>query len=223
MKLKKLLEKLLAALWRRDWLGGMANHTPDTQAQTGAGAKPPARLRRFFAYKWFYVCAASVLVPDQVSKAWVARILPFDSYGHGAHIEVIPGFFNIVHVGNTGAAWSILSGHGGLLAVFAVVVLIAIFFARKAIGLRDGGAQIALGLMCGGIVGNLVDRLMHNHVIDFLDFAPPLYGRIVHALFGWPADSHYPAFNIADAGICAGAAIYFAITLFSGREKKAGS
>ena len=177
--------------------------------------QPPPRLQRILAYRWFHICALSVFVSDQITKFLIhnSARLPFESYGPGGHIEVIPGFFNIVHVGNTGAAWSILSGRSTLLAALAIVVLLFIFFFRKTLELRQRATQVAFGLLCGGIVGNLVDRIVHKHVIDFLDFELPFYGRVVHALFGWPDSNHYPAFNIADIGIVAGVALYFIITL----------
>ena len=168
--------------------------------------QPPTRLQRLLAYKGFHVCALTVFVLDQITKGWIAAVLPFESYGTGSHIEVIPGFFNIVHVGNTGAAWSILSGRSTLLAAFAIVVLLFIFFSRKTLGLRERATQITFGLLCGGIVGNLVDRIVHKHVIDFLDFH---FGSYV-----------YPAFNVADIGIVSGVALYFIITLLSACRKK---
>jgi signal peptidase II len=171
-----------------------------------ADPKPPSRLQRILAYKWFHICALGVFVLDQLAKAWIVSRLPFDSYWPGERIDVIPGFFNIVHVGNTGAAWSILSGRSAWLAAFAVVVLVLIFISRKTLGLRQRTVQIAFGLLCGGIAGNLVDRLRFGHVVDFLDFH---FGSYT-----------YPAFNIADAGIVVGVAIYFILTLLSGRWEK---
>ena len=175
----------------------------ETQTQTA-----PARIHRILAYRWFHICAAAVLVLDQLTKFWIHNNerLPFESYGPGRHIELIPGFFNIVHVGNTGAAWNILSGRSTLLAVFALAVLLFIFFSRNALGLRQRATQVAFGLLCGGIVGNLIDRIVHKHVIDFLDFH-----------FGGYA---YPAFNIADIGICCGVGIYIFLTLLSAVGKK---
>lgn len=169
---------------------------------------PLPRLQRILAYKWFHICALSVFVLDQATKFLIhnSARLPFESYGPGRHIEVIPGFFNIVHVGNTGAAWSILSGRSTLLAMFAIVVLLFIFLSRKTLGLRQPAAQVAFGLLCGGIAGNLVDRIVHKHVIDFLDFH-----------FGSYA---YPAFNVADIGIVSGVAIYLIITLLPALNHK---
>ena len=70
------------------------------------------------------------------------------------------------------------------------LALLAIFIGRHHLGLRDKFAQTCFGLLCGGVVGNLTDRLLYGHVVDFLDFH---FGRYV-----------YPTFNVADAGICIG-------------------
>jgi len=162
----------------------------------------PAPLQRILAYRWLYVCALAVFALDQLSKAWIERIMPaLGTYGAPGHVEIIPGFFNLVHVGNTGAAWSILTGRGTLLALLAVAALVAIFFLRHTIGLRQLATQIAFGLLCGGIAGNLVDRIARGHVVDFFDFH-----------FGGYT---YPAFNIADSGICVGVAMYVLITFLT--------
>jgi signal peptidase II len=99
-----------------------------------------------------------------------------------------------VHVGNTGAAWSLFTGRSGWLALLAAGTLVAIYFWRRALGLRDRMVQISFGLLCGGIVGNLIDRLAYGHVVDFLDFH---FGSYV-----------YPTFNVADSGICIGVGLY---------------
>ncbi len=132
---------------------------------------------------------------DQLSKAWITHRLPYGTYGElSGAIRIIKGFFYLVHVGNTGAAWSMFSGQSVLLATLALATLVAIFFWRNALGLRDRLAQICFGLLCGGIVGNLTDRLLHGHVIDFIDLH---FGTYV-----------YPTFNVADSGICVGVMLY---------------
>jgi signal peptidase II len=139
--------------------------------------------------------AAAVLAADQASKSWILAHLPFGAYGedNGA-ITVVPRFFYIVHVGNTGAAWSIFTGRSLVLAVLAAATLVVIFLSRKALGLASARAQVSFGLLCGGITGNLVDRVMRGHVVDFLDFH---FGSYV-----------YPTFNVADSAICVGVALY---------------
>lgn len=162
-------------------------------AASRARAKSPGQ--RLLAYRLLLSLGLVVFVLDQISKAWIADRLSFPTYGedHGA-ITVIRGFFYLVHVGNTGAAWSMFSGQSVLLAALAAATLVAIFWWRQALGLRERSAQVAFGLLCGGILGNLVDRLIHGHVIDFIDLH---FGSYV-----------YPTFNIADSGICVGVILY---------------
>jgi signal peptidase II len=136
-----------------------------------------------------------VLVADQLTKAWISARLPVDDFGNPAgSVPVVAGFFYLVHRENTGAAWSLFTGRSVLLSLLAAGTLVAIFFGRRALGLRESAPQVAFGLLCGGILGNLVDRILHGHVIDFLDFH---FGSYV-----------YPTFNVADSGICVGVAIY---------------
>ncbi len=150
---------------------------------------------RLLKYRWLITISASVLAVDQASKAWIRARLPFNTYGDGSgEIVVIRGFFYIVHVGNTGAAWSMLSGRSLLLAALAAATLVAIFLGRRALGLGVTYAQVCFGLLCGGIAGNLADRLARGHVTDFLDFH-----------FGSYA---YPTFNLADTAICIGVVLY---------------
>ena len=87
-----------------------------------------------------------------------------------------------------------LSGQSVFLAILAAATLLAIFIWRHSLGLRTRLAQIAFGLLCGGIAGNLIDRLMHGHVIDFIDLH---FGSYI-----------YPTFNVADSAICVGVALY---------------
>jgi signal peptidase II len=150
---------------------------------------------RVAAYARFWLIAALVLVADQLSKAWVATRLPFGTYpgGPGA-IPVIRGFFYLAHVGNTGAAWSLFTGRSVYLALLAAATLAAIFIWRRALGLRDPAVQACFGLLCGGILGNLADRLARGYVVDFIDLH---FGRYI-----------YPTFNIADSAICVGVVFY---------------
>jgi signal peptidase II len=132
---------------------------------------------------------------DQLSKVWVAMTIPFDGANYHLHpVTVIDGFFYLIHVGNTGAAWSLFSGQTTLLALIALLTLVGIYYWRRALELNQAPVQLAFGLLCGGIIGNLLDRVLHGHVIDFID---------LH--FG---DYIYPTFNVADAGICVGVTIY---------------
>ncbi len=168
-----------------------------TGAATPSNPTKPSRGVRMRAYRLLLTLAAAVFVVDQLTKWWIVMNVPFNPmhvHGGGDDIEVIRDFFYIIHVGNTGAAWSIFSGQSLLLALLALATLVGIYFWRHSLGLRDRITQISFGLLCGGIVGNLLDRLLHEHVIDFVDLH---FGSYI-----------YPTFNVADSGICIGVGLY---------------
>ena len=166
--------------------------TPGGAPQAGS---EPAVVERIAAYRILWGVGLAVFCFDQLTKIWISATLSFPTYWpeEGA-ITVIKGFFYLVHVGNTGAAWSLFAGKSGFLALLAAITLLGIYYGRRHLGLRARQAQLAFGLLCGGIVGNFADRLIYGHVIDFLDFH---FGTYI-----------YPTFNIADAGICTGVILY---------------
>jgi signal peptidase II len=164
---------------------------------------------RLRAYRVLWTIAITVFALDQATKLWIVTQVPFNpmhSHGIGSDIEVIRGFFYIIHVGNTGAAWSMFSGRSVTLALLAAGTLAAIFFWRHTLGLKHPLSQICFGLLCGGIVGNLIDRLVHQHVIDFIDLH---FGSYV-----------YPTFNVADSAICVGVILYLWQSFRASKEKK---
>lgn len=141
----------------------------------------------------FYLVAVSVVLLDQGTKELIVRSLRL-----GEAIPVIPGLFNIVFVFNPGAAFGFLATLGAglrnpffILISLAAVVLIFLYRSRY---LRENRlASLALSLIMGGAIGNLLDRLRYGMVVDFLDF----YLR----------DYHWPAFNVADSAISTGVAL----------------
>ena len=134
--------------------------------------------------------ALLTLALDQLTKWIVIQKLPRD----GEPLAVVDGFFELVHFGNTGAAWSLFSGHNFWLALFSLAALIFLWVSRRHFGAETVLGQVALGLILGGVVGNLVDRVVHHHVVDFLQFYIPF---------------RFPAFNVADSGICTGVGLMF--------------
>ena len=142
--------------------------------------------------------ALLVLALDQVTKALVLRFL-----GYYEERIIVPGFFKLIHVQNTGAAWSLFTGNNKILALVAVVALVILFLGRHHFDSRSRRGQTALGLIFGGITGNLVDRIHVGHVIDFLSFYYQPGG-------GDPVS--FPTFNIADSGICIGVGLIFILT-----------
>ena len=144
--------------------------------------------------------ALVVLAVDQFTKALVLRFLPVAFLDEKT---VIGGFFKFVHWQNTGAAWSSMSGKNGLLALIAVAALVILFFSRHHFNSHTLWGQFAFGLVIGGIMGNLVDRLVRQHVVDFLRFYIERRGE---------REIGFPAFNVADSAICVGVTLVFLMT-----------
>jgi len=151
---------------------------------------PPANRR-------IALLAIAIVVLDQLTKLIVLRLL-----GYAEEKVVIDGFFKFVHWGNTGAAWSLFRGNNALLAVVALIALAVLFFTRHHFDSRTRLGQTALGLIFGGIIGNLIDRLRAGHVVDFLYF----YVRSGAREIG------FPAFNVADSAICVGVGLVLLAT-----------
>jgi len=150
--------------------------------------------------------AVVVVALDQLTKQMVLRLL-----GYAQEKIVIEGFFKFVHWGNTGAAWSLFRGNNELLAGVALIALLILFLSRHYFDSRTLLSQIAFGLICGGIVGNLIDRLWVGHVIDFIYFYLQQRGG---------TEIGFPAFNVADSAICTGVGLVFLITWLSDRKAK---
>lgn len=140
---------------------------------------------------------------DQASKVWAVRVLPLYEPR-----EIVQGLFGLVHVRNTGVAFSMLSSldhrwvHPFLilatvLAMGAVLAYIAYLPCR-------GVAPVGLGLILGGAIGNLIDRARLGYVVDFLD----MYWR----------GHHWPTFNVADVGISIGVVLLLIDMAFTPKE-----
>lgn len=154
--------------------------------------------------------ALLVVALDQFTKAMVLRFL-----GYEQEKVIIDGFFKFVHWVNTGAAWSLFHGNNTLLAVVAFAALIILFLTRRHFDSRTLLGQIAFGLIVGGIIGNLIDRVLptRHHVIDFLFFFAQIGGKTYT----------FPAFNVADSAICIGVGLVFILTWRNERSAKAAS
>ncbi len=152
--------------------------------------------------RWLWL-ALSVLILDQGSKQFVeAQLTRYDQ------LSITP-FFNLVLAYNEGAAFSFLADQGGwqrwffVFLALAVVAVLVVWLGRLKRSERT--VAIALGLIIGGAVGNLIDRLLYGHVIDFLDI---YYQQ-------W----HWPAFNLADSAITLGVILMFYDAFFGASEK----
>lgn len=171
------------------------------------------------SYTKLFVTAAIVLLLDQLTKLWVVKTIAFNSYFFPQDadvIEVVNDFFYIVHIGNEGAAWGMFSGHGKIFVLFTLVALGAIYLFRHSLELYRKSVQIAFGMLIGGALGNLIDRILYGHVVDFLDF---------HFGFTLPwvlPNGRYPAFNVADSSIVIGVSIYLLSGFFHSNEEEEG-
>ena len=128
-----------------------------------------------------FLAALFVFVLDRLTKIAVAKNM---SYGQSIHI--LPKIFNFTYVTNDGTAFSLFKGQNAILAAISVLAIIVIVF--YVVTHKNSGPilSLALGLILGGALGNLVDRIKFGHVIDFLDF------RV------------WPVFNIADSSLTIG-------------------
>jgi signal peptidase II len=145
--------------------------------------------------------AAAVVVLDQVSK-WVILLVVMDP----PRVIPVTPFFNLVLGWNRGISFGMFDSDSPInlwllpLLALAIIAALTVWLART----HGGMVSAALGLIIGGAFGNVVDRLLHGAVVDFLDF---------HAA-GW----HWPAFNVADAAITVGAALLILDSLIAGDE-----
>lgn len=160
---------------------------------------------RFGRLGWLWLSVLVVII-DQGSKAWFEHRL-----GLYEQIVVIPELFSWTLAYNTGAAFSFLADHSGwqrwLFAGIAIVVSAVLLVWLKRLGRHDTWLAIALALVLGGALGNLYDRVVLGHVIDFI---------YVH----WRDVWRYPAFNVADSAITVGA-VMLALDMF--KSKKSGA
>lgn len=143
---------------------------------------------------WFLLMAALIVLLDRLSKVWVDKHVE-----RGHFLTVIPGVFRISHVFNTGAAFSLFAEslspvlvRNGLIgfSVMAVLVVLGMIWQMGRVFSPTG---VALGLILGGALGNLYDRIRFSYVVDFLEV------RIIHY--------HWPDFNVADSAIVVGACL----------------
>lgn len=146
------------------------------------------------------VLILAVVLLDQFTKVWVRSTMV---YG-GDFQEVIPGFFNLVYVRNPGAAWGMLGGQQALLILLSGVVLVLLVVFRRRVLNPTLDHRILFGLMIGGILGNLIDRIKLGWVTDFLDFHIGTY--------------HWPSFNVADSAICIAVGLYLLSSLWHSRH-----
>ncbi len=154
--------------------------------------------------RWLWISAA-VIVADQVTKALISAHLDlFD------HVRLLP-FLQIDLLHNSGAAFSFLAGASGwqrwfFIGLGLLVSIVILLWLRGLPRARRRLLGIGLALVLGGALGNVIDRVAHGFVIDFIDF---FYN-------GW----HFPPFNIADSAITVGVILFIIDTLIAGARQR---
>jgi signal peptidase II len=140
---------------------------------------------------------------DQLTKQWVLRsINPYDAR------VVVPDFFNLVNVTNDGAAFGSFKGNNTFFVVISLIALVVVTVLLVRPRRSDPWRDLSLALLLAGILGNLTDRLLYGHVIDFLLFN-------LHIRYADP----WPAFNVADS--CISIAVLLFILHSFGKQKSA--
>ena len=146
-----------------------------------------------------YLTSVIVLLIDQIVKLLIKTNMSLNE-----EISIIPNFFSIQYLKNTGAAFSILENQTILLAITSIICIsVIIYYLKKEKNLTTT-MYLSFGLVLGGILGNLIDRIVYQGVIDFLSFQ----------IFNY----NFPVFNIADIGITIG--VLLLIIIYISRDIK---
>jgi signal peptidase II len=169
------------------------------------GPVPAPDSARSYARPVEMALILAVVVVDQITKELVRRLLPL----HGEPAHVIPGFLDLTHVQNTGAAFGLLNAADfpyktAVMIGIAGIALFAIAAYATQLGFHERLARVGLSLILGGAFGNLIDRAIFGHVVDFVD----VY---------W-GTTHFWAFNVADAAITIGAILVLLDMIGLGRR-----
>ena len=160
-------------------------------------------FKKLYQYKVLFIISLLCIIFDQISKSLISKFLSFGGFDR---ITLINDFIYFINIGNEGAAWGMFSEYKIFLTIFSFVVLISIYYLRALLELKDIIIQIPFGLLTGGIVGNLIDRIRLGYVIDFIDIKLPFDIPIILSNGRWPT------FNIADMCILFGLLYYLLIS-----------
>ncbi len=187
------------------------DHTPAARESSLSLHEEPAAETPALARTWNDHLAPllvflGVVILDHLTKWWaIVTLRHLDELtGSLRSIVLIPGFLDFTYAENTGAAFSLFQEHPEVLTAVSLVIAGMIFWWYWTTPRAHRGTRIALALVLGGAVGNLIDRVVRGSVVDF-----------IHAFYG---RYHWPTFNVADSAICIGIAL---LILWSFREQKA--
>jgi signal peptidase II len=131
----------------------------------------------------FFFALVLAIALDQTTKAWAtASLRPIGT------MAIIPDCFSLTYVRNTGIAFGMFAGQGLLVGVFMIVLGLIAFYYSRGLNWSSWEPNVVGGCLCGGALGNLLDRLRHGYVVDFFD--------------AYLGPHHWPVFNMADSLIC---------------------
>jgi len=152
------------------------------------------------------VVTAVVFALDQLTKAWISA----NMVSHDIR-PVIEGIVRLRYTENTGAAFGLFQGGTGVLSIAAIAIITALVLSATRMGSRNLVLMVALGLVLGGAIGNLSDRLSLGYVRDFIEVYALRadFGGIVYT---------FPVFNVADSAITVGVLLIMAVLLFGNHE-----
>jgi signal peptidase II len=131
----------------------------------------------------FYLVALAMIALDQATKVWALKSLQ-----PVGMVTVVPGFFNLTFVRNTGIAFGMFQGEGWLVALFMIVLAGVAFYYTRDLNWRGWEPNLVGGCLMGGALGNLLDRSRLGYVVDFFDV--------------YVGSHHWPVFNVADSLVC---------------------
>lgn len=163
-----------------------------SSSQVMGASKSRGVSAAFLSHVLFGGLLLGVVVADQLTKAWVVANLPVHR-----PVDVFPWLAPILSftsVQNTGVAFGLFPALGDLFTLLSVIVVIGILIFRRTLPSVHVWVHGALGLVVGGALGNVIDRLLRGYVVDFLD------------VNFWPLET-WPVFNLADSAIVVGVAI----------------
>ena len=159
-------------------------------------------------YIFMAVAAAVVLVLDQLTKLWVTSAME-----PGDMVSIVDGFARLRYTQNSGAAFGLFPDASGIISVLALLVIMGILVAFVRLGHPGKLSVLAAGLVVGGALGNLLDRLRLGSVVDFVDVYGPRL-QLGDRIYTWPV------FNVADSAITVGVILVMAGILFMGETEK---
>jgi len=142
---------------------------------------------------------------DLLSKRWI--VTTFEPY---STIQVIPRWFNLVYVVNTGAAFGSFKDSNTLFILISGITFLALVIAQARGAFQDRWSKMGVTLLLAGILGNLTDRLLYKHVIDFIEFD-------LHVRFANP----WYTFNVADSCICVAVGLFILSSILEEKRAKA--